>query len=115
MPSRSVNDRPSRSTDHVELFRVHRFHHGVQPGSLLPALGAADPSILVNFHDLPAGAISYRFQFPALIFGVLFGRADANVECKKVPSAVATGHWRRLMGNSTRSPKECDDADQRGR
>jgi hypothetical protein len=83
MPSRSVNDRPSRSTDHVELFRVHRFHHGVQPGSLLPALGAADPSILENFHDLPAGAISYRFQFPPLIFGVLFGRADANVECKK--------------------------------
>ena len=50
-------------------------------GPLIPALGAADPSILVNFDDLPARAISYRFQFSALIFGVLLGRADTNVEC----------------------------------
>ena len=46
-----------------------------------PAPGVADPGILVNFHDLPAGAIRYRLQFSALIFGVLFRRADANVEC----------------------------------
>jgi hypothetical protein len=81
MPSRSVSDRPSRSTDHVELFRVHRLHHSVKRRTLNPALGAADPSLLVNFDDLPARAISYGFQFSALIFSVLLGRADANVEC----------------------------------
>jgi hypothetical protein len=70
MPSRSVSDRPSRSTDHVELFRVHRFHHGVKPRALIPALGATDARVLVNFDDLPARAISYRFQFSALIFSL---------------------------------------------
>jgi hypothetical protein len=59
--------RPCR--DHVELFRVHRFHHGIKPGTLIPALGAADPSILVNFDDLPARAVSYRFQFSTLTGG----------------------------------------------
>jgi AhpD family alkylhydroperoxidase len=48
--------------------------------AVIPALGAADPSVLVNFDDLPAKAVSYRFQFPALIFGVLLRRADPN-EC----------------------------------
>jgi hypothetical protein len=81
MPSRSVSDRPSRSTDHVELFRVHRFHHGVKPRALIPALCATDARVLVNFDDLPPRAISYRFQFSALIFGVLLRRADTNVEC----------------------------------
>jgi hypothetical protein len=47
---------------------------------LIPALGG-DPSILVNFDDLPARAISYRLQFSPLIFGVLLRRADTNVEC----------------------------------
>jgi len=37
--------------------------------------------MLVNFDDLPARANSYRFQLSALIFGVLFGGADANLEC----------------------------------
>src|SRR4029077_7587257 len=62
-------------------FRVHRFHHGIKPGTLIPALSAADPSILVDFDDLPDRAVSHRFQFSALIFGVLLRRADANVEC----------------------------------
>jgi hypothetical protein len=31
--------RPCR--DHVELFRVHRFHHGVEPRTLIAALGEA--------------------------------------------------------------------------
>ena len=53
----------------------------VQAPKSIPALGAADPSVLVNFDDLPARAISYRFQLSALIFGVLLRRADANVEC----------------------------------
>jgi hypothetical protein len=67
--------------DHVELFRVHRLHHGIERRTLIPALGVADSSILVNFDDLSARTISYRFQFSALIFGVLLRRADANVEC----------------------------------
>ena len=40
--------RPCR--DHVELFRVHRLHHGVKRRRLIPALGAADPGILVDFY-----------------------------------------------------------------
>jgi hypothetical protein len=32
---------------HIELFRVHRLHHGVKRRKLIPALGATDPGILV--------------------------------------------------------------------
>jgi hypothetical protein len=41
-----LGGRPGR--DHVELFRVYRLEHGVEPRALVPALGATDAGILVN-------------------------------------------------------------------
>src|SRR5882762_5334052 len=84
MLSRSVSDRPSRSRprrDHVELFRVHRLHHGVKPGALIPALSAADASILEDLDNLPTGSLCHRLQLAALIVGVLLRGADPEVNC----------------------------------
>jgi hypothetical protein len=44
----------------LELFRVHRLHHGIEPSALIPALGAADAGILVYLNDLPTGSLRHR-------------------------------------------------------
>src|SRR5258705_1964523 len=71
--------RPRR--DHFKLFRVHRLHHGVKPGALIPALSAADASILVDLDNLPTGSLCHRLQLAALIVGVLLRGADPQVDC----------------------------------
>ena len=40
------------SRDHVELFRVYRLEHGVEPRALIPALGATDAGILIDLDDV---------------------------------------------------------------
>src|SRR5258705_12038343 len=67
--------------DYVELFRFHRLHHGVKPGALIPALSAADASILVDLDNLPPGSLFHRLQLAALIVGVLLRGADPQVDC----------------------------------
>ena len=47
---------------------------------MIPALGAADAGVLVDFPDFPARPIRHRTQFAQLVVGVLFGRADPKID-----------------------------------
>src|SRR6478672_1665121 len=70
--------RPRR--DHVELFRVHRLHHGVEPWALVPALGAANASVLVDLDGLPAGSLSDGLQLATLIVSRLLISGDTEID-----------------------------------
>src|ERR1035437_6833933 len=71
-------DRPGRH--HIEFLGVHGLEHGVEPRAAISALGAADAGILIDLDDLPARARGDRFQLPALIAGLLFRRADPQID-----------------------------------
>jgi len=52
-----VIHRPGR--DHVELAGIDGLQHGVEPRTLVPALGIADAGFLVDFPNLPARSIRH--------------------------------------------------------
>jgi hypothetical protein len=66
--------------DHVKLFRVHRLHHGIEPRSLVPALGATNAGVLVDLDELPAGSLSNGLQLATLIVGRLFVSGDSEID-----------------------------------
>src|SRR5690242_17298934 len=68
--SRSGSDRPRRSTDHASrmsnLPRTASLH-AIEPGALVPALGAADAVVVVGGHHLPAPLRADRLKGEALV------------------------------------------------
>src|SRR5215211_5087657 len=66
--------------DHVELFRVHRLHHGIESRALIPALRTADASILIDLDDLPAGSLSDRLQLATLIISRLLIGGNSEID-----------------------------------
>jgi hypothetical protein len=80
----------------------------------MPREHSGDAIILLDFDDLPARAISYRFQFSALIFRVLLRRADTNVECNALHRAGGEkGSAARLRTQSSMALKSAAQADVR--
>jgi hypothetical protein len=52
----------------------------IQPRALIPPLGAADPCVLVDRHNLPSAVLGGTFQFAALILSRLLVSADTKIE-----------------------------------
>jgi hypothetical protein len=68
------------SGDHIDLFGVDGLQQRFQSWTLVPALGTTDASVLIDFPDFPLGPIAHRAQLAQLIFGVLLGRADSQID-----------------------------------
>jgi hypothetical protein len=81
MPSRSVRDLPSLSTDHIGFPGIHCLHHRFQTGTLVPTLGATDAGVFVDLPNLPSRPIRHRAQLAELVFVSCFD--------------VLTRRWRR--------------------
>src|SRR5262249_52433783 len=71
-------DRPGG--DDIEFAPGKSLEQPIEAGALVPALGAADSSILERLDDLPAVALSSRLELAALILDGLARGRDAQVE-----------------------------------
>ena len=87
---------PTKTLEQQSCLMLHRLHHGVKPGALIPALSAADANIFVDLDNLPTGSLCHRLQLAALIVGVLLRGAEAEIICSFRVFRILTqpGHLR---------------------
>src|SRR5215831_11824546 len=94
---RSMRDRPTRSMAQAMTtsnLPATGIEHGVEPWPLVPALGTADASILVDLDDLPDAALCDRPKLADPVLDGLRISRDPHVE----RGSLWFGHGRPRIG-----------------